>query len=399
MKYFNFKSTTYLVLLIIVVCSACKKEDSAITESNKFRVITEDGKFKCTKEGGFSVFNTESGMLIKYDSHGQISWEKSLGPQVAGLFNFRFNGYTNTNDNGFAILGTWEHSIYDVNFELFLKLNSDGNIQIHEVADTLLQSGNNIYQDFIQTVQGDYFGIFENYSPGYSGLNAYNAFGKATITQCAQADYTWYQESKMKPLAGGGFYLLGKDFDSDLFRLTKEDSSGCFEWSEQVVTDGMGTHSYLYLTDLVPTTDGGCLVSGYTKERIATYDFFLRKYNNLGEVVFTKAFGTAYHDYCFSMLETRDGGVLMVGSSSSNPLPIDQSPDPSIDFNSSIYLLKLNNTYSLQWERSIGTHVGSAGILANEDADGIVVLAQQNSYGNLTLAQKMFIRLDKNGQY
>ncbi len=388
-----------ILLFFAMLFIACKKENTVISNADKFRVITEDGQFKCTKDGGFSVFNSGSGVLTKYDSYGLISWKKSVASEVAGLNNFGFNAYTNTTDNGFAILGTWEHALYDVEFELFLKLNSDGDVQHREVADSIFHSGYNIYQDFIQSNQGNYFGLYENYSPGYSGLSTYNASGKAEIWQCAQSDYTWYQQSKMKPCADGGFYLLGIEFGVDLYRLTKEDSVGCYEWTTQVTMDGLGKLNHLYLTDLIPTSDGGCLVSGYTNTRLATYDFFLRKYNERGEVVFTKNFGTAYHDYCFSMLETRDGGVLMVGSSSSNPLSSNQTPDPTIDFNSSIYLLKLNNTYTIEWGRSIGTHIGSAGILANEDDDGIVILAQQNSYGNLTIPQKMFIRIDKNGQY
>jgi hypothetical protein len=89
----------------------------------------------------------------------------------------------------------------------------------------------------------------------------------------------------------------------------------------------------------------------------------------------------------------------LTGSTSINALNYDFTPDTSIDFNSKVFLVKLDENYNLLWQKSYGTTNGSGGLLANEDDKGVVIVAQQNSHGNEGLNQKLFLRIDEKGNY
>lgn len=104
------------------------------------------------------------------------------------------------------------------------------------------------------------------------------------------------------------------------------------------------------LTSLVQNPDGTFLIGGYAKNGAKTdkkvslgkkssnknnaiNDFIALKINALGEEIWTKSMGSAGDDVLKRLIETRDGGYLLAGTS--NPQSVDYSAHSSGSSNSS----------------------------------------------------------------
>src|SRR6185295_16274806 len=113
-----------------------------------------------------------------------------------------------------------------------------------------------------------------------------------------------------------------------------------------------------------------------------------------------RKFGTVNHDYLSSAMITKDGGLLLTGTSSANGLDETSHPDLTLDFNCKAFVVKLDSDYQLQWEKTIGGDYGSEGIDSNQDESGsLYILGRQVSHGNDAVRQMFIIRMDTDGNF
>ncbi|MHA1990620.1 MAG: hypothetical protein ACW981_11515 [Candidatus Hodarchaeales archaeon] len=151
----------------------------------------------------------------------------------------------------------------------------------------------------------------------------------------------------------GGFLLTGftTSYGSggkDVW-LIKTDNIGFQQWN-QTFGSTMDDAS----SKIIETSDGGYVLSGYTKREESlsgTGEMWLIKLNSTGDKQWDNIFGGRKGEEASSVIETSDGGFLLVGSSSSvGPQVID-----NVLAVTDIFIVKTDVNGSEQWENNFGT--------------------------------------------
>lgn len=103
--------------------------------------------------------------------------------------------------------------------------------------------------------------------------------------------------------------------------------------------------------DICPTTDGGCIITGYTFSYVqsAGYcDLYAVKLNASGNVAWTRTVGGTNLDFGHSVRQTPDGGYIICGRSISY----------TNGYNFNVYLVKLSASGVVEWTKAIGPTSG-----------------------------------------
>ena len=130
----------------------------------------------------------------------------------------------------------------------------------------------------------------------------------------------------------GGYLLGGHTYsnDGDIqsgnqggtdYWVVKINSTGTIEWEQ---TYGGSNGELLY--SILPTSDGGYLLGGYTYSNNGDiqsgnhgeYDCWVVKINSTGTIEWEQTYGGSSYDYIYSNILPTDGGYLFGGSTNSN---------------------------------------------------------------------------------
>lgn len=111
----------------------------------------------------------------------------------------------------------------------------------------------------------------------------------------------------------GGYTIAGLTYSFGAagqdFCLIKTDSAGNQTWAK---TFGGANDEAAY--SMIPNTDGGYLLAGYTRSFGAGgSDFWLVKTDSLGNMQWNKTYGGANDDLAYSVIQTSDGGYAIAG--------------------------------------------------------------------------------------
>ena len=177
----------------------------------------------------------------------------------------------------------------------------------------------------------------------------------------------------------GGYVIVGSSTSygaggSDLWIL-KLDGSGEFSWSKTYGGQGNDVGK-----DIVQTSDGGYIITGYTRSFSSggDMDLWLIKtdangesclYNDGGTCTqnsskWVKSFGTSGNDYGNSVKETSEGDFIVAGKSGRIP---------------SIFVVKTNSLGEKIWENLYGTGPGDRGQYIIERQDlGFLIVGKEN---------------------
>jgi len=179
----------------------------------------------------------------------------------------------------------------------------------------------------------------------------------------------------------GGYVIVGSSTSygaggSDLWIL-KVDALGEFSWSKTYGGQGNDAGK-----DIVQTSDGGYIITGYTRSFSSDgdMDLWLIKtdangesclYNDGGNCTqnsskWVKSFGTSGNDYGNSVKETSDGDFIVAGKSGRIP---------------SVFVVKTNSLGEKIWENLYGTGPGDRGQYIIERQDlGFLIVGKENPY-------------------
>ncbi len=230
--------------------------------------------------------------IVKLDKDGFVEWQKTYGGEYADLL----RSMEQTKDGGY-ILGGYSNSLSsgektDANSGIgdfwILKIDSAGSIQWQK---TYGGNGDNQLYVIHQTQDGGYI-----------------AGGNSNSTT---------------PLTSmGGNVRSGTDF-----WVLKMDEKGAIIWSE---TYDFGKVDIL--TSLVENKDHTYLIGGYAqnqtnstlektlKPQQGINDYIALKISETGEILWEKTVGSDGEDILKKLIETRDGGYLMAGTSNSQAI-------------------------------------------------------------------------------
>jgi len=292
---------------------------------------TRDGGFIITGEtDSFGAWSLETDVyLIKTDSQGNKLWEKTFG---GGLV---YCGYSvqETRDGGFIIAGKAIPS-GEVWYDVYL-IRTDS-------------QGNKLWEKT--------FGDWDD-DRGYS----------------------------VQETSDGGFIITGRTEyfggGGDVY-LIKTDAQGNKLWER---TFGGGVVDCGY--SVQETRDGGYIIAGATSSFGAGgSDVYLIKTDSQGNKLWERTFGGGSDDWGYSVQETRDGGYIIAGATSSFGAG-----------GSDVYLIKTDSQGNELWERTFGGGGEECGYSVHETRDGGFIIAGWTDSFGAGGADVYLIKTDSQG--
>ena len=254
-----------------------------------------------TSDGGFAIAGYKSlgggeydFILIKTDSAGNLEWDRAYNRTRYD----RAESLVETSDGGFAIAG---------------------------------YVGRPGTEDF-WLVKTDEFGNME-WNQTYGGT---------------ETEHT----SSLVATSDGGYAIAGgtSSFGSgqeDCW-LVKTDEFGNMEWNR---TYGGEVADYAW--SLVATSDGGYAIAAITESFGAGFlDFWLVKTDEFGNMEWNQTYGGPGFDHAYSMVETSDGGYVIVGNKENSTVEPEPTPLPPLPAN--IWLVKTNEFGKMEWNETYG---------------------------------------------
>ena len=279
-----------------------------------------------TTDGGFVVLSTTTDfgaggndlVLVKFDSSGNFLWNQTWGGTG---FDYAMDQKTTikTNDGGFAIV------IYTNGFGagsydgVFIKYDSAGNISWNK---TWGGASADVITKIIQTTDGGYvlMGDTVSYGAGTDDmvLIKFDSAGKLLWNTTWGCPSAISAPSIIIQTTDGGYAIAGYSScwgagGRDLF-LSKYTSNGTLSWNKMWGGPNTGEMP----TSLIQTTDGGFVVSSNTPDYGAGGgDVLLAKYDSNGTLLWNKTWGGTGADYGASLTSNREGGFFLTGSTAS----------------------------------------------------------------------------------
>jgi hypothetical protein len=127
----------------------------------------------------------------------------------------------------------------------------------------------------------------------------------------------WDFGNCIEQTADGGYILCGSTYSfgsgNEDYYLVKINSSGDTEW-----TKTYGGVNEDVAKSVIQTTDGGYVLTGYTKSFGDTLgDFYTVKTNALGDTIWTNKFGGMQADFGNDIVKSISGGYIITGETSS----------------------------------------------------------------------------------
>jgi len=264
--------------------------------------------------GGTSSFGAinHDGWILKLDSIGNISWQKTYGS-----INYEcLKSIQQTYDGGYIVAGSYTSASGTGDDFWVLKLNSTGNVTWQKAYGG---SGSEYAHSIQQTKDNGY--IVTGYTSSFGAGNT--DFWILKLDE--SGDISWQKiyggsdsdhPHSICQTSDGGYIVAGYthsfgasigDFP-DLWVL-KLDSNGNISWQK---TYG-GSHSE-YADSIKQTIDGGYIVAGRTYFFGAgNADFWVLKLDENGDVVWEKTYGGSDPEHAYSIQQTSDGGYIVAG--------------------------------------------------------------------------------------
>jgi hypothetical protein len=156
------------------------------------------------------------------------------------------------------------------------------------------------------------------------------------------------------------FGISGGDSDSYDVWLFKTDENGDVEWSR---TYGGAQNDRGQ--SVLQTSDGGYVIGGYTN------DFLLIKTDLNGYMTWNKTYDIGREDTAFSFIQTSDGGYLLAGTTRSFPERIHDA-----------WVVKTGPDGDMEWNRTYGGSERDSFSAVQQTADGGYIMAgSTHSFG------------------
>jgi len=256
--------------------------------------------------------------VLKFDANNQLEWQKTYG----GSLDDRGSDIIQTSDGGFAILGysfsndgdtTQNEGLQDY---WLVKLDANGNISWEK---SFGYQGTDSGISFIETNDLGFLitGILDVTASGGEGNSSRTA----------------------NRHAGGDYWAL------------KLDIYGNLEWSHYFGGNFTDTPYGVIQTD-----DNGYIVAGSSdsedtdiSSNIGTYDFWVIKISESGNLVWEKSFGGSQIDEARSIIKTDDDNYIIAGDTRSSDNDISQNKGAA-----DLWLIKISPSGNLIWEKTIG---------------------------------------------
>jgi Secretion system C-terminal sorting domain len=153
------------------------------------------------------------------------------------------------------------------------------------------------------------------------------------------------------------------------------------------------------------TSDNKYIVAGGTSsqdndtlERPTKMDGLIMKLNSDGQIIWKKTYGGNGHDALSKIIQTKDGGFIAIGNTSStNGLFITTKGDHDV------WILKLDSTGGFEWQKTYGGNDIDVprGIIQDEKGEFIFTVSSSSTIGdfnNNSLGDVWFVKITSKGE-
>lgn len=309
----------------------------------------DGGRALCeTSDGGFLItgYTFSRGgcdpdiLLVKIDSLGSILWSRTFGGPGMEY------GYGCASlDDGYLVTGyTTSYGAGSKDVYL-IRTDEDGN---KLWSGTYGGSGWDVGRSVCEVEDGGYVvcGFTNSYGSGEEDVYLVRVDSEGgeiwsrtyggerfEMGNCVHAVDEGFLMSATTGTFGGGncnFYLI------------KTDTGGRETWSKSFGVENGARHGFDWCSAMSKADDGGAVLAGYT-DCNDVMDVYVIKTDAKGDEMWSSSFGAKpFYDYGNSIVGTRDGGCVVCGVTK------------SIDGNNDFYMVKLDDSGEIEWEKSAG---------------------------------------------
>ncbi len=355
--------------------------------------------------------------LVITDKYGGIKWEKSYGGSSADdnfamtrtSFGYLLAGVTTSTDPFGEVTGFHDDSTTQQPDCWVVATDTVGNLLWErcyggskwELCYSMVNTddGNHIFAGLTTSNDGDlswYTGT------GGAWVVKFNDTGKIIWQKVYDSSMAFSIIQTLDHgyvVTGNSVAGVGPGRSDDLWVVKINDTGGIM-WQEV-----FGGTDYDQGTTVVQSRDGGYVIAGYTSSvngditgNHGGEDLWVLKLNSAGIKQWSKVYGGSGDDKATSIIQTFDGGYLVSGYSNSTDGDITENQGLS-----DIWLLKLDSAGSMQWQKSYGGSLDEYSGTTIQLADsGFIVAADSHSNdhgisGNHGKSDYWILRLDKHG--
>jgi hypothetical protein len=304
--------------------------------------------------------------LIKLDASGNPSWQQLYG----GSEREEISKLVPTSDGGYVAIGLSGSFGASQHAPLVLKFDPARNI---EWQKTYLSSGRDWGNDIKQTSDGGYI------IAGQTDPCACGGTTRAIVLKLrANGELDWKKIytgqstfGSMLQTSDGGYIIAGSTESFGAGRgdalIMKLDGSGNIQWQKAYGGTGSDGASLIQLT-----SDGGYIVCGGTSSSGAgSGDAWLIKLDSTGNPTWQKTYGGSGDDGAAHVEQTRDGGYVVSGATTSFALT-----------GSDLWVFKVDSAGNLVWQRSYDSGSPSDNAVAvHQTSDGGFIVAGASDPG------------------
>ncbi len=405
--------TTITILLTILFISNTNAQAPAIEWQKSLGGTAGESasSIQPSSDGGYIVAGNSSSLngdttgnhggsdcwIIKLDATGIIQWQKSLGgssPDYASAIQ-------NTPDGGYIMAGytqsinvnvTGNHGLTDY---WVVKLNAIGTIQWQKT----LGGSNYDYARAIQiTADGGYIVAGASGSTDGDVTGNHGDYDYWIVKLDTLGNIQWQKSlggsnndhaQSIQTTSDGGYVVTGysssndgeviENHGSNEYWVVKLDGIGNIQWQKSL--GGSSTDS-AYSIQI--TSDNGYIIAGGSNSNNGDItgnhgnsDYWVVKLNALGTIQWQKSLGGTSDDYAVAIQITSDGGYVIAGGSNSNNGDITGN-----NGNEDFWVVKLDDTGTLQWQKSLGGSGYDYARAIQTTADGGYVIAGESDSTN-----------------
>ncbi|MBP1662560.1 MAG: hypothetical protein H6P94_809 [Thermoplasmatales archaeon] len=195
--------------------------------------------------------------------------------------------------------------------------------------------------------------------------------------------------SQVRQTNDGGYIIVGDvnndgGGDGDLW-IIKTDGTGTMQWEK--IYDGHGSPlSHDSGSSIALCSDGDYIIAGGTFTRTDTYGYniWLIKIDEEGNHLWNETFGGSDSEFVSSVIQTNDGGYLMVG--------VDSYTNPD----ETVWIIKTDENGEFQWEQKYAGMGTARGESVQQTSDGGFIIAGF-TYRKFSRYKALIVKTDENG--
>ncbi len=158
-------------------------------------------------------------------------------------------------------------------------------------------------------------------------------------------------------------------------------------YAQQTWIRTYGGPNYDWSNSVQQASDGGYIISGSTNSFGAgSYDVYLVKTDSQGDTLWTRTYGGSHDDRGYSVQQTSDGGCIIAGYTSSFGEGYDD-----------VYLIRTDASGDTLWTRTYGGTANDYGYSVQQTSDGGYITGGYTSSFGAGVWDVYLIKTDANG--